>query len=104
MSKTFCSFPFTHQYVAASGGVRICCATQDHAVNNKGHRFHMNNDSLENVWNSDYMKQTRLKMIKGERLKECTKCYEQEEAGIQSMRMTIKKKFLNVLVKIREKE
>ena len=93
MSKTFCSFPFNHQYVAASGAVRLCCATNSHAVSNKGHRFHMNNDSLENVWNSDYMKQTRLKMIKGERLKECTKCYEQEDAGVKSMRMTMKKKF-----------
>jgi organic radical activating enzyme len=93
MSKTYCSFPFTHQYIEASGAVRLCCATNDHVVNNKGHRFHMNNNSPESIWNSDYMKKIRLKMIKGERLKECTKCYEQEEAGIQSMRMTVNKTF-----------
>ena len=86
MSKTYCAFPFSHQYVHMSGSVRLCCATMDNAVNDKGQRFHVNNDSLEKIWNSDYMKQVRLKMLRGEPLKECTKCVDQETRGYKSMR------------------
>ena len=86
MSKTYCAFPFSHQYVHMSGSVRLCCATMNNAVNDKGQRFHVNNSSLEKIWNSDYMKQVRLKMLRGEPLKECTKCVDQETRGYKSMR------------------
>ena len=86
MSKSYCAYPWTHQYIHMSGSIRLCCATMTNAVNNKGQRYHVNNDSLENVWNSDYMKQVRLKMLKGESLKECTKCVDQEARGYKSMR------------------
>ena len=46
----------------------------------------MNNDSLQKTWNSDYMKQARLKMKNGEVLEACTKCVEQEARGYKSMR------------------
>tara|TARA_B100001057_G_scaffold495033_1_gene593020 strand:+ start:231 stop:1397 length:1167 start_codon:yes stop_codon:yes gene_type:complete len=46
----------------------------------------MNNESLQKAWNSDYMKDARLKMKNGEVLKACTKCIKQEERGYKSMR------------------
>ena len=86
MPKTYCAFPFTHQYVHMSGSVRLCCATTENATDKKGNRIHMNNDSLQKTWNSDYMKQARLKMKDGEVLEACTKCVQQEERGYKSMR------------------
>ena len=86
MTKTYCSFPFQHQYVHMSGSVRLCCATMENATDKKGNRIHMNNDSLQKTWNSDYMKEARLKMKNGEVLKACTKCVEQEARGYKSMR------------------
>ena len=47
----------------------------------------MNNDSLQKAWNSDYMKDARLKMRNGEVLKACTKCVDQEARGYKSMRL-----------------
>jgi MoaA/NifB/PqqE/SkfB family radical SAM enzyme len=87
MPKTYCAFPFKHQYVHMSGSVRLCCATMENATDNKGNRIHMNNDSLQKTWNSDYMKQARLKMKNGEVLEACTKCVEQEARGYKSMRV-----------------
>jgi MoaA/NifB/PqqE/SkfB family radical SAM enzyme len=58
----------------------------ENATDKKGNRIHMNNDSLQKAWNSDYMKNARLKMINGEVLKACTKCIEQETRGYKSMR------------------
>ena len=86
MTKSYCSFPFEHQYVHMSGSVRLCCATMENATDKKGNRVHMNNDSLQKAWNSDYIKNARLKMINGEVLEACTKCVEQEARGYKSMR------------------
>ena len=86
MTKTYCAFPFQHQYVHMSGSVRLCCATMENVTDKKGNRVHMNNDSLQKIWNNDYMKEARLKMKNGEVLKACTKCIEQEARGYKSMR------------------
>ena len=69
-----------------SGSVRLCCATMDNLQDNKGNSLHLNNNSLDAIWNSSQMKETRLKMIKGEKISSCVKCYEQESRGYQSMR------------------
>ena len=87
MSKTYCAYPFQHQYVHMSGSIRLCCATLENATDKKGNRIHMNNDSLQKAWNSDYMKDARLKMKNGEVLKACTKCVDQEARGYKSMRL-----------------
>ena len=72
-----------------SGSVRLCCATMENATDKKGNRIHMNNDSLQKTWNSDYMKNTRLKMKNGEVLEACTKCVDQEARGYKSMRLEV---------------
>ena len=35
MSKTYCDFPFEHQYVHMSGSVRLCCATMENVTDKK---------------------------------------------------------------------
>ena len=86
-SKSYCAYPFQHQYVHMSGSIRLCCATMDNATDKKGNRLHINNDSLQKAWNSDYMKDARLKMANGEVLKACSKCVQQEARGYKSMRL-----------------
>ena len=86
-TKSYCAFPFQHQYVHMSGSIRLCCATMDNATDKKGNRLHINNDSLQKAWNSDYMKDARLKMANGEVLKACSKCVQQEARGYKSMRL-----------------
>ena len=46
---------------------------------------------MEHVWNSEHVRNTRLKMIAGEEIPECTKCVEQESRGYKSMRSTANK-------------
>jgi len=84
--KTYCGHVWRHQYVHMSGNVRLCCITKENISNNNGQQFHVQNDSLEDIWNSDYVKQARLKMINGEPLEQCTRCYEHEKRGIMSYR------------------
>jgi MoaA/NifB/PqqE/SkfB family radical SAM enzyme len=69
-----------------SGSIRSCCATNDNLLDGKGNRFHINNNSLDKVWNSDAIKEIRSKMRRGEPVQSCVKCVGQEERGYQSMR------------------
>jgi MoaA/NifB/PqqE/SkfB family radical SAM enzyme len=71
-----------------SGSLRYCCATMHNIADKNNNRLHINNTSLEKVWNSDDVKQTRLKMINGEDIPACVKCVEQETRGYKSMRET----------------
>jgi len=88
MSKSYCAKLWDHQYIHMSGSFRYCCATMNNLTDKKGNRMHINNDSLEKAWNSEEIRQARLKMIKGEAVAACVKCVEQEQKGYQSMRQS----------------
>ena len=84
--KTYCRYAWRHQYIHMSGSFRLCCITKDNLLNDKGHRFNVNHDSLEKVWRSNRMNEVRRKMMTGEPLQECTRCYEHEARGFKSFR------------------
>ena len=84
--KTYCANAWKHQHIHQSGSFRMCCITKDNILNDKGHRFNINQDSLERAHHSNHMKEVRRKMMNGEPLKECTRCYEHEERGFKSFR------------------
>ena len=84
--KTYCRYAWRHQYVHMSGSFRLCCITKDNLLNDKGHRFNINQDSPEKVWRSNHMNEVRRKMTNGEPLKECARCYEHEARGFKSFR------------------
>jgi MoaA/NifB/PqqE/SkfB family radical SAM enzyme len=87
MSKTFCSYPWRHLYVHTTGHQKICCMSEDNITKQDGyHQFNMKQDQILDSWNSEYMKQIRLKMIAGEDIINCKKCVTAEFQGLQSMR------------------
>ena len=88
MSNTYCAKLWNHQYIHMSGSFRYCCATMHNITDKNNNRLHINNNSLEKAWNSDDVKQTRLKMINGEDISACVKCVDQESRGYKSMRET----------------
>lgn len=84
MSKNehFCVVPWTHTYVSPQGERRLCCASQEDSTfqnsyidtntNSKTDIF--NPISLEEHWNSDYMKNIRLKLLNNEEIPQCNVC------------------------------
>jgi MoaA/NifB/PqqE/SkfB family radical SAM enzyme len=42
--------------------------------------------SLQDIWNGSQMRQIRMNMLQGEPSKECRRCYELEENGMQTLR------------------
>ncbi len=79
-NPSFCIDPFIHLATRPLGIVKTCCNTDMNIGN-------LNDDDVETLWNSDHMKNIRLKMLKGERVSNCKRCYVEEEVGFESKRI-----------------
>lgn len=102
-SETFCALPWIHLSTRPNGHMRVCCtanassagSTNDKKYggevgilkNDDGKPANFNHTDLLHAWNSNYMKNVRLSMMKGEIPPSCSKCFKEEEAGHNSKRM-----------------
>ena len=88
ISKTFCILPWIHFYANPDGTVLPCCIGD--------HRLPLGNvqkNSIIEIWNSDPYKEMRLNMLSGNRCKECTSCYQSEDAEVNSFRQSVNKDY-----------
>lgn len=96
-SKTFCPLPWIHLATRPNGDVRLCCTANASGagivdskdsglVKNNGSTFNLKNSTIEEVWNSEQMKNTRLQMLNNQIPASCKKCFEEESKGITSKR------------------
>ena len=82
-NRTFCMAPWTHTYLSPQMERRLCCSSREESTNFKqyidtfdikGHNDTINLSSLEEHWNSEYMKTVRLKLMAGEEIPQCAVC------------------------------
>lgn len=83
--------------------MRVCCTANASGVQNAdstnkteseagvvrrddGKPANLATTSLKEAWNNDYMRGTRMQMMRGEKPKSCLKCFKEEEAGHRSKR------------------
>lgn len=95
-SKTFCPLPWIHLATRPNGDVRVCCTANASGAGNDnktsglvkkdGIAMNMRDHTIEEVWNSEHMRSTRLQMLNGEIPESCRKCFVEEERGIISKR------------------
>jgi MoaA/NifB/PqqE/SkfB family radical SAM enzyme len=96
-SKTFCPLPWIHLATRPNGDVRVCCTanasgagsvdSKDSGLVKEGDKvLNLKSSSIEQVWNSTQMKETRMQMLSGEVPASCKKCFEEEANGIISKR------------------
>jgi MoaA/NifB/PqqE/SkfB family radical SAM enzyme len=96
-SKTFCPLPFIHLATRPNGDVRVCCTANASGagisddkeaglVKKDGINMNLRDHTIEEVWNSEQMRSTRLQMLNGEVPASCTKCFAEEAKGIKSKR------------------
>ena len=92
MADTFCNYPWNHNYVHTNGKIRLCCTTIQDIPSDNGYTvFDASKHSLDDYWNSERMREIRRKMIAGEKVRDCERCYEQEAQGVSSLRDTVGK-------------
>ena len=97
MSKTFCPLPWIHLATRPNGDVRVCCTANASGagldddktiglVKKDGVNMNLRDHTIEEVWNSEHMRRTRLQMLEGIIPASCRKCFNEEQNGIVSKR------------------
>ena len=87
-SESYCIIPWIHLNTWPNGNVFQCCITDF-----RNHIGNLKDNSMEEIWNNDYMRQLRLDLLDGKKPNSCSKCFEQEDMGIQSLRKSVNKNF-----------
>jgi MoaA/NifB/PqqE/SkfB family radical SAM enzyme len=80
-SRTFCVLPWLHAATLTDGSVQLCC------VSGGGSGVNLNEQTLGDYWNSEYVKDARRRMLAGQEVKACQHCYEEERCGYKSHRI-----------------
>ena len=87
-NKSFCMYPWIHLHAFPTGEAYPCCNTEmSKLVGNTRQQ------TIQEIWDGAPMQEVRQKMLAGETVKGCTRCYEQEDSGFFSMRMSANKHF-----------
>jgi len=86
-SETFCIYPWIHMHTYPTGETWPCC----HAEMSAGCVGTTKEDSLNELANSERMRELRLNMLNNEKNSYCTRCYEQDAAGFFSGRKSANK-------------
>ncbi len=85
--KTFCLSPWNQIHVTPIGVVKPCCIFDGGLKDENKKVIRINDDRVENIWNSSAFRELRLKMLSGVQVPECKKCYEEEKVSNSSDRI-----------------
>lgn len=77
-NKTYCRNPFDGVVFAPNGRMQMCCVAQ-WVGDLKNFTDIKNIDSVNDYFNGPYMSNIRERMLKGEYVPECTRCYRDEK-------------------------
>lgn len=78
-NKAFCILPFIHLHVNERNNVKLCCFADEHV----GVKKYTNDFDFDS--DPDFQ-EIRTKLLAGERIPHCQKCYEYEDGGSSSTR------------------
>jgi organic radical activating enzyme len=88
-SKTFCSALWTAIYQSPNGSVSPCCVW-------RGTLGNVNNSSIDDIFNSEYVNGLKNKMLDGKKINQCKYCYDIEnDTKSESTRHFFNKHFID---------
>lgn len=84
-NHVFCMMPWIHMHIWPNGNALPCCIADSNDVYGN-----VNNKTLKEVWNNDKFSTMRKKMLAGEEIETCSRCYELEKSTkIYTLRQSI---------------
>ena len=95
-SDKICVIPWIHLNIIPKGKVYHCCMTTDF----DNYAGDLNSQTLEEIWNGDYLKTIRKQMINGVEPKACSRCFDEEKTRGLSNRTAQNKYFSKKLEEI----
>ncbi len=121
--KNFCVVPFVQLNTRGKGDARVCCSITGiergipkdlllDELNQENYNaetpvYNLQNDAIADLWNSKFMRDFRMKMLRGEHIPACEFCHRMEASGLTSKRIgknaRFKEKTLPLLQKYYER-
>lgn len=95
-SHNICVLPWVHVNLNPNGEVVPCCVSTNNYVIGD-----LNNQPIEDIWNSPRMVNLRQQFLDGKKPKICTRCFSKEETGVSSNRQHSNEKFAKELAEIK---
>jgi organic radical activating enzyme len=94
LNNTFCVYPWINLHTNTDGRCKLCCHiySEDY-ININGKAAVLGKDNWEEIWNGEHMQEVRNRMLAGSPLKECNRCYEHEQKGLESSRQWANKTY-----------
>ena len=89
--KHFCVLPFIHAATLTDGEMPLCCVAE------RSSGVNLNDKTLGDFWDSNYLKKTRSKLLNDKPVKDCRRCYEEDKNGYRSHRVIENKAWLDKL-------
>jgi radical SAM protein with 4Fe4S-binding SPASM domain len=87
-SKVFCMAPWVSIHTWPNGNTYPCCLWKSsEPIGN------LNNEKFDNMFNNDIMNKTRLKMLNGEKISQCERCYVVENETSHGFRKRLNTNF-----------
>jgi MoaA/NifB/PqqE/SkfB family radical SAM enzyme len=91
---TVCAQPWMSLDIGHGGNFKPCCYFAGNIPQDNGRHYHITTHTLEQVYNSTYMKDLRQQFIQGDRPQGCKRCWSEEQDGSVSKRMLLKHRFI----------
>ena len=97
--NVFCMLPWVHMHLWPSGTTYPCCLADPNLPVGD-----TQDQTLQEIWNGDQMRQLRLNMLSGNKSPECRRCYELEENNMHTLRLSSNENFKNHWDKVLQNE
>jgi organic radical activating enzyme len=98
ISDTFCMYPWNSLATNSSGVYRVCCNStpgQNVILDEKGNPYKIYKNKPSEVWNSPTYQRIRQEMLDNKRPEMCARCFKEEDAGVESARVSYNKRWFN---------
>lgn len=95
MKSNFCIIPWISITSDNAGLVRPCCKFAEKDVQGEYQTPSLKNQSYEEIWNGPEMKAIRQAFIDNKKIPECSSCWKEEDAGLQSYRKSYNKSYIS---------
>ncbi len=83
----FCVLPWVSLETSPIGSLRPCCLAEEEITDDQGAKFDLQQCSLKDAQDSQYMQDLRQQFLVGQQPRTCRKCWQEERAGRTSKRM-----------------
>lgn len=89
LPKYFCVMPWVHQHVRTDGKITACCVSS--------YTYGEVKDGLQAVWKNQKTTDFREKLLRGDKLKQCSACHHREQQGVNSLRKEYNTRYQHLL-------